>query len=153
VLDGFLSGHLDDVRARQKKAIDVSAEKPADAVATLHGLAGQESSIAWDLVDKPSPTPAELARDAVASTGALDFAILDTYDVGLTKTGNAAEAARVSRRLIAVCDAVKGDCTRGALASRGRPRAESVNAHERPARRPEPNRAGRRASSQDGCAE
>lgn len=120
VIDGFLSGHLDDVRSREKEA----EKRPT--LASLHGLAGRENAIAWDLVDKQNPTAAELAlgvelaRDAVESTGALDFAILDTYAVGLTKTGDHAGAARVSRRLIAMCDAVKGDC------SEERSRAEAV---------------------------
>lgn len=132
VLDGFLSGHLDDVRARQKnanvvwkKAVDAPEKRP-EAVAALHGLAGQENSVAWELVDSSNASPGELAlavelaRDAAESTSALDFAILDTYELGLSKTGNDAEAARVARRVIALCDAVKGECTEE------RARAEAV---------------------------
>ena len=84
-------------------------DDPDRAVATLHGFAGEENSIAWGLVDKPSPTKAELAlgvalaRDAVESTGALDFALLDTLNVGLTKSGDTAEAERVSRRVVVTC--------------------------------------------------
>jgi hypothetical protein len=132
VLDGFVSGHLDDVLSREKEAdaawrsAVLSADKRSEAVSVLHGLAGQENAIAWNLVDKKAPTPNELAlgvalaRDAVESTSALDFAILDTYNVGLTKTGDHAEAARVSKRLVALCDALRGDC------SDERSRAEAV---------------------------
>lgn len=132
VLDGFLAGDLEAVRSRQKQA-DVawkgaveSPDKRPAAVAALHGFAGRENSIAWRLVDKVDPSPnelglaVELARDAVDSTGALDFALLDTYEVGLSKSGDAAGAARAARRVIAVCDAVKGEC------SEERSRAEAV---------------------------
>jgi len=91
--------------------------KIAAAVATTHGRAGWQNSVAWNLVDRDNPTPGAvelavaLSRDAVAVDGGIDFAHLDTYALALSKAGRTADAAHVGARVIAVCDAVQGKCT------------------------------------------
>lgn len=106
----------DEAARDQAKAALHDPSKIADVVATTHGRAGWQNSIAWDLVDRESPSPGAvslavaLARDAVASDGGIDFAHLDTYALALAKAGRMQDAAYVGKRVIAVCEAVQGKC-------------------------------------------
>ena len=123
VIDAYLAGTLDDVLAKMRKGDELCRdagahpEKRPLALAALRGFAGRENHFAWVIVDHASSSPSELAlsvalaRDAVESTGALNFNNLDTYAVALTKSGDEKEAARVEKRVIAVCDAVEGQCS------------------------------------------
>jgi hypothetical protein len=103
------------VRAQAKEAL-TDPSKIAEVVAATHGRAGRQNSIAWDLVDRDNPSrgavalAVALARDAVASDGGLDFALLDTYALALAKAGRVRDAAQVGKRVIAVCEAVQGKC-------------------------------------------
>ena len=117
-LAGWLAGEEaaeETFKAQAAEAMKDSS-KIAAAVATTHGRAGWQNSVAWNLVDRDNPTPGAvelavaLARDAVASDGGIDFAHLDTYALALSKAGRAADAAHVGARVIAVCD-VQGKCT------------------------------------------
>jgi len=103
-------------KAQAKEALR-DPSKIAAAVATTHGRAGWQNSVAWNLVDRDQPSPGAvelavaLSRDAVASDGGIDFAHLDTYALALSKAGRAVDAAYVGARVIAVCGAVAGKCT------------------------------------------
>jgi hypothetical protein len=132
VLEAYLAGRLDEAvrrrsNVRELGAIDaMSAADREAAIESARGFAEIENEVAWRLADGDSPTAAEidfavlLARDAVNATGALDFAILDTYAFALAKDGQRAAAARVGARVIAVCDALEARCRQE------RPRAEEL---------------------------
>ena len=98
-----------------QEALEDPSKIPA-VVAASHGRVGWQNSIAWRLVDRDDPSPngvalaVALARDAVASDGGIDFAHLDTYALALAKAGRVEDAAYVGARVIAVCDAVEGNC-------------------------------------------
>jgi hypothetical protein len=124
VLDAHLAGSL-TARLEQSDAVDsdLAAARAGDpaarerVLAATRGFASRENSIAWDLVSSDEVTRAELvlslalAQDATNATSGLDFAILDTYALALHKAGDGAAAARVGRRVIAVCEAVGGRCS------------------------------------------
>ena len=99
-----------------KQALTDPAKIPS-VVTLMHGHADEQNSIAWRLVDRDDPSPnavalaVALSRDAVALEGGLDFAHLDTYALALSRAGRDADAAYVGRRVVAVCDAVQGNCS------------------------------------------
>jgi len=103
-------------RAVAREALSDPAKIPT-VVTLMHGAADEQNSIAWRLVDRDDPSPnaialaVALARDAVALDGGLDFAHLDTYALALSRAGRDKDAAYVGMRVIAVCDAVHGNCS------------------------------------------
>jgi hypothetical protein len=77
---------------------------------------GWQKEIAWHLVGSRDASSNDialavaLAHEAVAADGGLDFSLLDTYSLALSKANLPGEAATVSWRVLAICALVHAEC-------------------------------------------
>jgi len=91
------------------------------AVEALRGFASAENSLAWEIASDESASDEDLAfavvlaRDASIATHGLDFAVLDTYGLALSKSRRDDAAGVVGQRVLDVCDALAQTCSQERL--------------------------------------
>ncbi len=122
VVAAHLDGDLDQALLRMNSLDDYDRVPPTPRdrqryVAASSGFASMQNAIAWELVSDDFASDDELAlatalaRDATIATGGVDFALLDTYGLALSRTGRDNDAAIVGQRLIDVCNILGVPCS------------------------------------------
>jgi hypothetical protein len=120
ILDAYVAHGTDEPLDRTRSLpndVDMSSGEARDRVrAALAGYAGTENTLAWDIADDSAASAEELglavdlARDASNTTQGLDYAILDTYALALSRAGHTDEAATVAKRVLDLCDLLGASC-------------------------------------------